>query len=723
MKKHRQDKKQAAIIQQKSFLPEWILWVITAGWGLFVLKNYYSLYPVNMDFIFQILSPDQYLKILNLGNMLLINHLFNIIITAVFLFSAYGAGRTVSGLLKINWSNACEGVVFSTGLGLGIIAAAVFFLGIFSYLYAWILIILLAMFAAAGVFYIKKYPPGRMFPKEKLAFLDIIALIILSVAAVVNLSGALGPETFYDSLVYHLGAPNFFKLSHKITEMPYVFYSNLPLNHGMLFTAGLLIKDETIAKLINCSAGLLCCLALCAISIKYFSMKTGIWASLIFYTIAQVMISSWSCGTETTITLFSILSLYGIILYREKGGINLLLISGVFSGLAMGVKYTGIFMAAGVIFTHIIAVKKISAKLLKDIILWGFVSSIVLMPWLVKNYVYKNNPVYPFMGSIFKTAGSFDQQKINGFIGETKQYNLKDIREWIKHPWLVTMGKIPNSEYFTPVFLLVIPLLFLLGKPHDVIKSAIFFSLIAWVTWSLSTTMIRFLMPAFPLLGLIIAWYLLGCRYGSYKNVMLMVVLISGMTNVMNASIVYYSQGGWKVTFGQQPKYEFLSTTHSGYPYGYYAATDFINENLPKNSRVLFLGECRSFYTKRVPVVSSVFDTAPITEWAKQAKDGRELYLKLKKEGVTHIFLNLGEARRLNESYKLFDFDDRSLAVYNEFWNKYVEEIFYKDETQGSNWVNRVAVYRLNSEQESSVPHKIPVNFMTQFILTTVSGK
>ena len=716
MKKNKSDKKHIESAAQKGIAPEWLLWIITGIWAVFVLKNYYSLYKINFDALGVMLGLDQYLNIFNFGNMMLVRHFLNVLIAALFIFSAFGAGRTVSGLLKIKWFNACEEIVFSTGLGFGIIAMAVFLLGIFSLLYASLFIILFICFSVAGAVYLKKYPPGRIFPKEKLSFIDIIALGIFFIAVVVNLAGALGPETFYDALVYHLGAPNFFKINHKIIEMPYVLYSNLPLNHGMLFTAGLLIKDEYLAKLINYSAGIFCCLAIFSISIRYFSMKTGIWAALIFYTIAQVMMSSWACGTETTITLFAILSLYGIMIYREKNELNMLVVSAIFSGLAMGVKYTGIFIAIGVIFTYIVSVKRISPKILRDLILWGFIASIVLMPWLVKNYVYKNNPVYPFMDGIFKTAGYFDAQKIKGFFGETKQYNFKSFGEWLTHPWSITMGKIPNAEYFTPVFLLVIPLLFFLGRPHDIIKSAIIFSLVVWITWSLSTTMIRFLMPAFPLLGLIIAWYLLNCRYGSYKNALLLVILFVCLTGVINASFVYYMQGGWRVTFGQQNKDEFLSSTHSGYPYGYYAAVNFINKNLPEDSKVLFLGESRSFYINRMPVVSSVFDVTPIVEWARQSKDGMELYKKLKSEGITHLFINLGEAARL-VNYKIFYFDDRSIGVFNEFWDKYVEEIFYNDETTNNNWVNRVCVYRLLSENELSKPHKVPMNLMQQYIL------
>jgi len=148
---------------------------------------------------------------------------------------------------------------------------------------------------------------------------------------------------------------------------------------------------------------------------------------------------------------------------------------------------------------------------------------------------------------------------------------------------------------------------------------------------------------------------------------------------------------------------------------------EFINKNLPRNAKVLFIGEGRSFYIDRAPVVSSAHDLTPIVEFAKSSNSANELYLKIKKEGITHIFFNMGEAIRLGRSYKMFQWDEKSLNVYNEFWKTYIKEIFNKDEIINGNFVNRVAVYEILPEKEAAIPHAPPVNLMTEIVVKNIN--
>lgn len=706
--------------QQSGYIfPSWVVWAVTVVWGYIVFKKYYSVFKPNLNNLGLMLFPDQYLGIFDLSNLLIFKHLFNIFLAVVFLFSAFSAGRILLKRFLIKWHNFLEEIVFSVGLGLGFIAYLIFIMGIFKVLYSLPIIIMIILFVVAGFLDLRKNPVKMTVPVHgggKLSVIDILALVLLSVAILVNLAGALSPEIFYDSLVYHLAVPNYYKLHHKILNMPYVFYSNLPLVHGMLFTAGIMIKNEFTAKLINYSAGVLTCAVLFSIAARYFNYKVGLWACLIYYTILHVMTSSWSCGTEMMLTFFGMLSLYGIMNYTAEEK-NWLIMSAVFAGLAMSVKYTGLFAALGVLAAYIYLEKNLSSKTIKNIFLWGLISSVIVMPWLVKNYIYKNNPVYPFMSDVFPKEPYSDYEKLKEFTAETRQFEKLEILNWIKHPWLVTMGMVPNSEHFTPLFLFLIPLVLFLGKPSAVLRYGIVYFLVVWLTWSFSSTMIRFMMPAFPAAGLIIAYYLKTDPYKSLKRILLWVVLVACFFSVYMSGWIYYIQGGWNVVTGRQSKEEFLGTTHSSYPYGYYAGVEFINKNLPQNAKVLFIGDGRSFYIERVPVVSSAQDMTPLVEYAKASKNGDELCLKMKKEGITHIFFNLGEARRLGGSYKMFQWDKKSLSVYNEFWNKYVKQVFSKDEMMRGQFVNRVAVYEILNEQDTSFPHIPPLNLMAEIVV------
>ena len=150
----------------------------------------------------------------------------------------------------------------------------------------------------------------------------------------------------------------------------------------------------------------------------------------------------------------------------------------------------------------------------------------------------------------------------------------------------------------------------------------------------------------------------------------------------------------------------------------------FINEELPADSKTLIVGDGRSFYIKKKFVVSSVFDLSPIAEYAKCSKNGGEMHGKMKKDKITHILLNAGEARRLDRSYNIFTWDDKSLAVFNDFWNNHIKEVFEKKEVflteeissnRGIISKSRITVYKvIDSAKERGGP--IPYNYISKII-------
>ena len=137
------------------FFPEWLVWTVTGAWGFIVLKNYYSLFKPNFNNLEYMLSFAQYLGIFNLSNLLIFKHLFNILLALIFLFSAFAVGRIC---LKrfFKWSGPLEEIVFSVGLGLGIIAYIVFLLGVLGMLYFLPIVIMILLFTVFGFFDLKK---------------------------------------------------------------------------------------------------------------------------------------------------------------------------------------------------------------------------------------------------------------------------------------------------------------------------------------------------------------------------------------------------------------------------------------------------------------------------------------------------------------------------------------------------------------------------------------
>jgi 4-amino-4-deoxy-L-arabinose transferase-like glycosyltransferase len=741
----------------KERVPSWILWPVCAAWVFFVFRNYYSHFPVNFNLLSVILSPGQYTEGL-LGT--LPGHFLNLTLSAAFLFVSFSLGRPVLRSSGFKYANWLEEAVFSIGAGFGLLAAFVFLAGIFKLLYFWTVAAPMALIFAAGIADLVGHPfTGEQTPPPSaLGAADLAALSALLLAMLLNLAGALAPEIFYDALVYHLAVPNFFAISHKIAQMPYNFFSNLPLTHGMLFTAALLLKDEILAKLINYWAGVLTAAVVLAIGIRYFSWRAGLWGALIFYTVFHFMIASWSAGTEALLTFFSTLAVYAVLNSSDEGsrlprpsgpktgaaagkavsqaepcvpnGRGWLWLAAVFTGLAMGVKYTGILSALGVMAAYAFHARAKPFSVLKNLAAFTLVASLVVGPWLVKNYIYKGNPVYPFMLGVFSPDAQSDVQKLKGF-GASQVGATASVGDWLMTPWKITMGEVGNSEYFSPLFLLLLPLTFMLGvrgpKTGDTapagaaLQGLWLYFLTVWVCWSFTSTMVRMLMPAYPAAGLIMAACVFSPAHRGLKSALKAAILAACLTGIFWSGVIFYTQGRWRPLTGSVSKDDYLSHTHPSFPYSSYAALKFINEKLPSDAKVLMIGDERSFYLKKKFIVSSVYDKTAIVEYASASKDGDEMFARLRADGVTHLLLNVVEAIRIGKDYKVFYFTPSSQAVFNDLWSRHVKETYYNDETDQGRFVNRVGVYELVPQRDAVAP--VPYNFLSEVILKNIAAK
>ncbi|MBU2529438.1 MAG: hypothetical protein KKD35_00205 [Elusimicrobia bacterium] len=155
--------------------------------------------------------------------------------------------------------------------------------------------------------------------------------------------------------------------------------------------------------------------------------------------------------------------------------------------------------------------------------------------------------------------------------------------------------------------------------------------------------------------------------------------------------------------FKQISKSDFLSVSWTAYSYTHYPALQFINKELPDNSKILIAGDARSFYIKKKFIASSAFDVSPLAEYAKSSKNATEMYIKMRKNEITHILLNVAEAQRLEKGYGIFDWDSRSSELLKEFFEKYTLDIFVKKEkieNNGRVFINRISVLELTDKSK-----------------------
>jgi len=158
----------------------------------------------------------------------------------------------------------------------------------------------------------------------------------------------------------------------------------------------------------------------------------------------------------------------------------------------------------------------------------------------------------------------------------------------------------------------------------------------------------------------------------------------------------------WGVVLGRESREEYLYRDSIGrnlMPY-YYPVVKYINENLPLDAKVLFIGEARGYYCERNFVTVLAEDSHTIViRLVRFCKDTDELLEKLRNLGITHVLYNRREAYRLR-GYKIFDWQGDDFPIFHKFWwnnlklicaekDVYLFEVRY----EGNERINYVEIY------------------------------
>jgi len=272
----------------------------------------------------------------------------------LILFGAYGVGAVLveRGHFGFGWwPKKC---VFATALGLGLLAYLVLALGLWGGLrpgWGWLLVgaFLLtavgqtlrevhrwrrqaAKAAATPVAWETKVDFFSPLPSPAPHRVRTVLLAALLVGVLgLGFIRALAPATAWDDLTYHLAAPKVFVQHARIIYLPYDHHSNFPFTLEMLYTLGLLLRGQTVAKLFHFACFLLTILALIAFGRDYLGPRAGgsscpppkqvrgegigLTAATIFALAPTVM---WETGTaynEFGLALFQLLAVYSFLEY------------------------------------------------------------------------------------------------------------------------------------------------------------------------------------------------------------------------------------------------------------------------------------------------------------------------------------------------------------------------------------------------------------------------
>ncbi len=718
----------------KSRIEPIFVFVLFGIWVYFVLlkTNYFTYFPL----AFSKTGLFEGRLFIDLAKIKLL--LKSFFISFFTILSCYNYGLILIKNLFKRVINIKKELVLYPVLGAGFVAMIVYILGLCGLVYKLCYLIFIISGILLGFIFhqkeewniSKKYLPN-------FNFLQLCLFLIFIYTSFINLLGALTPETFFDSQFYLLGNLNLWKLNHKISFNPYSFSSLYPFNINMLYLINIVLNNDISAKLISWFCGLVCCFVVYNFTKKYFSKTTALVAVLIFYTVPNVMMVSWKTAIELGITMFETAMVFCMIEFLFSKEKYWLILSGIFAGFALGSKYLVLleFFSISVAFLIFrILNKEKFFEIFKDYVYFLFSAIIVCSFWYLRNIILTGNPVFPF----FAHKIGFVKPRIVGNIFSDPPMPKFNFKNYFLFLWPLTLGQLQQESYPGGIFLVFLPLLFLFKNVDKKIKFLSVYVIICLVLWIIiGRFYLRYFIPVLVVISVIYAYFIIQNPLPNFfKNLFLILLIFITASNInFSMRVLHFTQTPAKFVFSDMTIKEYLSTQRPSYPCPYYQVADWVNKNLPLDSKILLLGETRGLFFERKYLTHGVLEYSPLVETLKKVNSAEELYKEFKKQKITHILLNVPEAKRLS-GYDNFYFELKEFKIWVEFWNKYIKEIYrdiadislpehgiYSLKHQRSDWWqqyssdlhNYVYLYEILDEKEAiQKKHTVPYNFFLE---------
>ncbi|MBB5347680.1 glycosyltransferase family 39 protein [Desulfoprunum benzoelyticum] len=516
---------------------------------------------------------------------------------------------------------------------------------------------------------------------EKYVLWGLLAILALLVAATVILASV--PPVDRDALTHHLFVPKLWLQHGGIYEIPEIPFSYYPMNLDLLYTIPLYFGNDIIPKYIHYLFALLTAWLIHRYLNKRLGNVFGLLGAIFFLSIPIIVKLSITVYVDLGLVFFTTASLLLLLQWAEKDfQLRYLLLAGLCCGLAAGTKYNGLIsIFALTIFVPIIYQRSAgkdqqsNGKALLYGMIFTVATFVAFSPWLIRNYVWTGNPIYPLHNSLFQKiqqptvaasqsttdeapsalqqitsngSGAFASRKI--LYHETWwQALLLPVRFFIE-------GQDDNPQFFdgklTP-FLLVLSIMAFLLKPSSSQESRekkillSFALLYFFLTFFQQVLRIRYIVPIVPPLVILSMYGLRGLNDtlirrtgGNNVKTTTTAMIVTGISCLMVGYNTQYIVNQFS-TVAPLP-YVRGKISRDQYITAYrpeYAAIQYTNSVLPSDAKVLciFLGN-RGYYMDFQPVFEQPFGPSGLfSEFFKN--EHQDILEYIREKGISHVLM------------------------------------------------------------------------------------
>ena len=582
---------------------------------------------------------------------------------------ASGVGCLIVKALGFSDISPSQKALIGATLGLGILSLSAFFLAAIHCLNlitltAFLSILWVAGFAELKVLFSSINSAKKMLLSRPFASsISFLSLLLVLWCCIV-------PPHQYDSLVYHLPLAANYAKAHGLVKTSWLFYSHFPQNGEMLFAVSLLLKSDILAQMFMWFSLFLSSWWIFEIARLEIPMEAVALSIVLLLTQSSVMLLSASSYVEPLVMLWTTAAVLSFlrweeIRYASPDSKAWLILSAVFSGLALGTKYYAGITAAilgTALWGRVFFPKNSRSQALKDAASFTLIVTFLFSPWMIKNWLWAHNPFFPFFNPLFKTsANAWNKGVAQNYFNALAEYRSGlNYAHWFDFPLMLLTNSLRFGRGMDvlgglgwEILFWSLPLAVWFSRKNQFLRRLVSFSLIYIAVWFLTGVVLRFLIVLCPLLCLLAGNALekLKERLSPPSKIILTsavsLIILTHLLLFLFVNFGVFDAG--QILLGLQSRTEYLSQRLLYYPCANYAS-----QRSKRNDKILIMGEQRSYYAPAGSIASSIFAPNFLIEDSNSSSTEKELASKLAQKGVTEILWVPEEMRRLGDSLGKF---------------------------------------------------------------------
>ncbi len=624
----------------------WCAIAVLILWIFFSLGAYYVTHkPFTPATIYLINWQLTNFNSLSFSGSALLRSTIDILIALWIVLVALGCGLWWWRGLKPKKYHLGDKTLFSFGLGFGTIGLLMLLMGLLGLLSQPFLFGFMILLTFISIPVIMPFSRELRMAQWKRPSLLITFYLTIAIGLAFTLS--LIPPILWDSLSYHLKGPWLYLQAGRIYADIDLFPLNYPFLLEMVFMLGMGIRSDISAQLVHFFFTFLLAGMTSRIAVNGLKLKQGWTAVLLLFATPMILMLAPAPYNDLALAFVTLASLYAFSLWYETEDSRWLILSGIFSGLAMSLKYTSFLVPALIGLLLIWQYWRDPRRLLRLLITFTLPAFLVAIAWYIKNWVFMGNPIYPFVfnGRYWAEFRSFAHRDPGSGIGF-------DPIAILTTPYTLTLG-INESGSDTPIgplFLALFPLILLYGFSRLGRNAPYAFRLLLlyvvtnyafWLLGAINSGPMwqsRFILPAFAALCPVLAWIIDDIKrfdhdqfsLQRFVNLVLAVALLFGLVTQFGQ---WLTKNPLALIVGNRTPEAYLEFSLGNL----YQASAEMTETLPADAVIQFLWEPRTYYCELDCRSDLSLDKYTYLEYLHTNPDA--IAQALTEEGVTHLFV------------------------------------------------------------------------------------